>query len=320
MPYISMVIPVYNTGEALEQCLGSIKKQTFEDFEAVLIDDGSTDASGDVCDRFASLDPRFRVCHQPNAGVSAARNNGMNLATGEWITFIDSDDWVDATYLEHMVNASRECDDIQAVVNTVVSVNDDESFLRWDAVDAASLSSYETVSKALIGDKLCTSMWGYMFKRECLQDIRVDSSLHFYEDMDFLLQAFRSIKRCAVNANGGYHYRQGSYTHMKLTPKTLTAFDVVDKHCRQGVFSEALLDALAAKMILSVAFVGANDPQYDRALQRVLQQRAKAYCKKPNKSAVGRALTYIQLLAKSPKLFYVVQRTKNTLKRHRQHS
>lgn len=94
-PLISIIIPVYNAEKYLCKCLDSIIKQTFTDFEVLLIDDGSTDNSGEICDYYAKLDNRITVFHKTNEGVSSARNMGLNNAVGEWITFVDADDWLD---------------------------------------------------------------------------------------------------------------------------------------------------------------------------------------------------------------------------------
>lgn len=98
-PRLSIIVPVYNVHCYLRQCLDSILRQSFRDYELLLIDDGSTDESGDICEEYAERDPRIRVFHQPNAGVSAARNRGLDEALGEWICFIDSDDTVEPFYL-----------------------------------------------------------------------------------------------------------------------------------------------------------------------------------------------------------------------------
>lgn len=95
MPAISIIVPVYNTEKDISRCVNSILTQTFRDIEIILIDDGSTDNSGKICDEFAVRDARVRVMHQQNAGVSAARNAGIDAATGEWIGFVDSDDWIE---------------------------------------------------------------------------------------------------------------------------------------------------------------------------------------------------------------------------------
>lgn len=95
MPMISVIVPVYNTEKYLDRCIQSILAQTYSNFELLLVDDGSTDSSGAICDRYAEQDSRVRVFHKPNGGVSSARNLGLDNAKGEWITFVDSDDWIE---------------------------------------------------------------------------------------------------------------------------------------------------------------------------------------------------------------------------------
>lgn len=100
MPKISVIVPVYNSEQYLHRCIDSILNQTFTDYELLLIDDGSTDNSGIICDEYASNDYRVRVFHKENGGVSSARNLGLDNAKGDWISFVDSDDWVGRRYLE----------------------------------------------------------------------------------------------------------------------------------------------------------------------------------------------------------------------------
>ena len=102
---ISIIVPVYNIKEYLPSCLDSIIAQSFTDFELILIDDGSSDGSGDICEYYSLLDNRIRVCHKANEGVSKARNFGIEIAEGEWIAFIDGDDYIVPEYLEALVNS-----------------------------------------------------------------------------------------------------------------------------------------------------------------------------------------------------------------------
>ena len=101
---ISIIIPVYNTSKYLDQCLQSVLDQTYTDWECILVDDGSTDNSGEICDNWGKKDNRFIIIHQKNQGVSAARNHGIKKSKGEYLCFIDSDDWVNPTYLFDMIN------------------------------------------------------------------------------------------------------------------------------------------------------------------------------------------------------------------------
>lgn len=110
MSKISVIIPVYNTEHYLPRCIESILAQTFTDFELLLIDDGSKDNSGRICDEYAAKDSRIRVFHKKNGGVSSARNLGLDKAQGEWIAFVDSDDWIYTDYFEEMLSKSIHAD------------------------------------------------------------------------------------------------------------------------------------------------------------------------------------------------------------------
>lgn len=101
-PKISVIIPVYNTESTLHKCVDSILNQSYEDWELLLIDDGSKDHSAFICDEYAQQDKRIKVFHKENGGVSSARNIGIDNAEGKWITFIDSDDWVERNYLSNL--------------------------------------------------------------------------------------------------------------------------------------------------------------------------------------------------------------------------
>lgn len=99
-PLVSVVVPVYNVASYLEQCLDSVVNQTYKNLEIILVDDGSTDGSGAICDRYAEKDSRIQVIHKENGGLSSARNVGLERITGEWALFVDSDDWIELNTLE----------------------------------------------------------------------------------------------------------------------------------------------------------------------------------------------------------------------------
>ena len=108
MPELSIIVPVYKVEKYLPKCLDSILAQTFTDFELILIDDGSPDRCGDICDEYAAKDDRLIVIHQENKGVSAARNAGLDIARGEYIGFVDSDDWIEPEMYETMLATAKE--------------------------------------------------------------------------------------------------------------------------------------------------------------------------------------------------------------------
>ena len=108
MPAITIIVPIYNTACYISHCVDSILSQTFPDFELILVDDGSPDNCPAICDEYAAKDPRVIVIHKENGGVSSARNAGLDIAKGEYITFVDSDDWLHPDFLHHGISLCRQ--------------------------------------------------------------------------------------------------------------------------------------------------------------------------------------------------------------------
>lgn len=121
MPKLSVIVPVYNTEKYLRECIDSILAQTFTDFELILVDDGSTDGSGAICDEYAKQDERIRVIHQVNGGITVARKSGVRIACGEYVTFVDSDDWIDKNMYRTML--AQESADV-VICNMIRFTND----------------------------------------------------------------------------------------------------------------------------------------------------------------------------------------------------
>ena len=124
---ISVIVPVYNAGVYLEKCVNSILDQTFTDYELILVDDGSTDQSGALCDEFAQKDPRVLVIHQKNAGSSAARNAGIKASKGSFLSFVDSDDWVDPDFLEKLSEPVLRSLNAGEKIDYIVQIGRDET-------------------------------------------------------------------------------------------------------------------------------------------------------------------------------------------------
>lgn len=211
MPTFSIIVPVYNAGPFLERCISSILNQTYQEFELLLINDGSTDSSGIICDAYAQYDCRIRVFHKSNGGVSSARNLGLNHARGEWIVFCDSDDWVLPEWLKNFNDNIRLTDFVCQGI-------------RFDHALTENTSSYIDVGINYIGgipdflDKMLeVGIVGYTFnksfKNRIIKEnyIRFDTRFNFREDEDFVLKYMAYSNSVIAVENVGYHYMMPNF-------------------------------------------------------------------------------------------------------------
>jgi glycosyltransferase involved in cell wall biosynthesis len=201
MERISVIIPVYNAASTLPATVRAVLAQTYADLELLLINDGSTDGSGAVCDGFA--DPRVRVFHRENGGVSAARNLGLSQAAGEYITFLDADDIVPADYLQVLYDACRNAD---IAVCDVVSIQDDREKARFTHPDAV-LTQREALDFLLTRRRINSGPCAKLFRREMLQGLTFPP-LKAYEDILFVREAFCHADHIAVTDRTEYRYIQ----------------------------------------------------------------------------------------------------------------
>ena len=203
MPKISVIVPVYNTEEYLSRCIDSILSQTFTDFELILINDGSTDNSGRICDEYVLLDKRVTVIHKENGGVSSARNKGLNISKGEFITFIDSDDWIELYYLDQFL---QENVDFQICgYNQLISY---PSLCKPDATRNVYLNDIANVFDVEFYKLYCRGILSKCFKKEIIDKYHLafNQNLRIGEDTLFILQYLSHCKSIRFISNYGYNY------------------------------------------------------------------------------------------------------------------
>ncbi len=192
MPFISIIVPVYNTERYLLRCVESVLNQNFSDFELLLINDGSSDKSGVICDACANKDSRVRVFHKKNGGVSSARNQGIDSAHGEWLYFVDSDDELLPNGLQTLV----ECisDDVDIAMGGFVEVNESGGITGVDKRALLSLTKKQSIVSLYGGYGFyyhyCGYLWMRLLRKSVIQkfNLRFDSSIAIKEDTLFLMQ------------------------------------------------------------------------------------------------------------------------------------
>lgn len=245
-PQLSAILPVYNVDPYLNQCLNSIQAQSFTEWEALLVDDGSTDFSGVICDNFARRDPRFKVIHQENAGVSAARNRGLEAAAGDLLAFIDPDDFVNECYFSELVSEMRRTD-ADVATSSVNAVSEDgspeifeivnkmDSFIINMFANSALLNNQEVIN-ALCNGLFSVSSWGKLFKHELWGNTLFPTYTDLGEDVA-TIPAVIAKASCAVCAPEAiYYYRQrekslshGSVDYQRLQKNLKASSVMLDK-------------------------------------------------------------------------------------------
>ena len=201
MPKVSIVVPVYNVGRWLRRCIESIQSQSFDDFELLLIDDGSKDNSGEICDEYAGIDPRIRVFHKQNGGASSARNFGLDNTRGEWVTFIDADDYISENYLSAVVYASS---DIAILESKRFNGAEIKTFTKLPESKSTDNNTYKRIIEAYIRRAIMKVPWGKLIRRECIGELRFNVGQTIGEDALFMYDLFA---RCtSIEILSGYIY------------------------------------------------------------------------------------------------------------------
>lgn len=212
MPLLSVIVPVYNVENYLVKCINSILNQTFSDFELLLIDDGSTDNSGKMCDNFALKDRRIKVFHQPNSGLSMARNIGIEHSSGKYLSFIDSDDWIEKDMYGKMLDLVFGGKDIDIIVcghRVLTEMGKIEEEIVFPKT--ISLSGIEATKLILEDKDLPSFAWNKIYKKKLFDTIRFPNG-RIYEDTATIYQIFHLSKDVQIVNGIFYNYlrREGS--------------------------------------------------------------------------------------------------------------
>lgn len=210
MSLISIVIPVYNVEKYLSKCLNSIRKQTFKNLDVILIDDGSTDRSGKICENYCKKDSRFRVIHQENRGQAAARNLALDIAKGKYVCFVDSDDYIEETMIEKLYNSITN-DNADIAICGYNRVNEmgelTKTFLPFHS--ERILSKQEAVLEVLKDTHLFSFLWDKIFKKELFEDVKFPEN-KLFEDVATVYKVIQKAEKIKAIPLALYNYVERS--------------------------------------------------------------------------------------------------------------
>ena len=231
---VTLIIPVFNVSNYLPRLLDSVLSQTHRELEIILIDDGSTDSSGNICDDYASKDSRIKVLHRSNSGVADARNAALDIATGEYIVFADGDDYLDSDYVKYLLNL---CTNINADMACCAWSTDENGKIRKCTFRKNEPGIYKgnhEAMRALLTTRLMSSsVWGKMFKRRLFDEVRFPKGSNYYEDDATMYRIVSKAGSAAVGGESKYFYtlRDDSMIHRSFNDNNFKMIEVFEERC-----------------------------------------------------------------------------------------
>jgi len=279
---ISVVIPVYNVAAYLQECLESILQQDYQNLEIILIDDGSTDESGMICDRYAAQDSRIHVIHQKNGGAAAAKNAGLRIATGEYLSFADSDDYLEPGAYSHMLQVLKESGaDAGEFSFRYVSKSGTEDRILYNQREVLSGKDY--LVRFTQGWN-CALLWNKLYKRSLFEGIFFEEG-HRIDDEYFTYQGFMNADTVVCDGAVVYNYRKRRSGAM-LNPKAgeqrmLDRIDYLDKR-RKKVAARypELKKTFDTEFVDAMIYLSEYPENTARTLEQI-KDKLRHYCLEP---------------------------------------
>lgn len=246
---ISVIVPVYKVEPYLDQCVSSIVGQTYRNIEIILVDDGSPDRCPAMCDEWAGRDARIKVIHKQNGGLSDARNVGVAAAAGQYIGFVDSDDWIEADMYEKLLQSIRESGSDIAACSVEMFWEDGKKRMLTQQIHCI-LNAEEAEAALLAESALKHPVWNKLYRSDLAKSIPFAVG-KYHEDVFWTYQAVGRAERISIIEDIGYHYLQRSQSIMG-DAYSLKRLDALEAHCQRYQFIKEAFPALESKARLNV--------------------------------------------------------------------
>ena len=281
LPLISIIVPVYNSEKFLDTCLRSILGQSYGNIEVILINDGSVDGSAKICEKYAQQDKRIKLYHQKNQGVSETRNRGISFANGEYVGFVDADDWIDADMYQLLYDLLTGKDADVAIHSFYVEENGRDRSKASGSNEILVMDSEEAVKEMLLAKRFGGHLCNKLFKRSLLQGICLNKEIAIYEDMLFLWDVFHGATRVVFQDKKVYHYVIHSESALQTVWKDsfFSVFDATQMVLEKTKKEYPKLVPEAQKMVLLSCLVTAMKLHRTKNLTRENYRRVKAVMK-----------------------------------------
>lgn len=252
MPTLSIIVPVYNVEQYIKRCIDSILMQSFRDFELILVDDGSTDMSGDICDTYAILDRRVKVIHKENRGSSAARNVGLGIAMGKYIGFIDSDDCIESDMYESLIEIIEKDSTVDICVGTYVIKNKDGTTKKVFRSEKERKFSRQEALVCMFEHKIFDwALWDKIYKKELFNGATCADEIVYGDDTATNWKVFKKSVNIYYKPIEKYHYcmREGSLMHENFSERKLVYLDILMKINDEIKATQRILKTCVQKLL-----------------------------------------------------------------------
>lgn len=285
---ISIIVPVYQVEEYLSQCIESIIRQTYKDIEIILVDDGSLDSSGDICNKFARTDNRIKVIHTKNGGVSKARNIGLQVSHGEYVCFIDADDYIKENYIEYLY---RLCIENKADISICGVIDIENGQIKTKSKKFCAVYTSEQAIKEVFEERYfyCV-MWAKMFKKILFQNYNFCEGTAVAEDLQIIYKIFDEASNIVINTKECLYYyrvREGSAQNSEFNEKHEKELEVLEEAIRYLRNNHKKILGSAVKKYINVSYrlikKSIIDEKYNKEFAKKVKDGIKKYKKELNK-------------------------------------
>ncbi len=291
---VSIVVAVYNAEKFIHKCVDSLLAQTYPHLEVILVDDGSPDRCGAICDEYAARDSRVKVYHQPNGGVAVARQTGIDHATGDYVIHADPDDWVEPNMIEELLANAQETGADMVVCD---HFGEDGSRKTYSAQHLPPRLTSSEVLQRLAGDSLHGSLWDKLIRRECIGGVRFREDMQCAEDLLFLVMLLNgSNLSISYLPRAFYHYvRNPSSIIQSMSPKTARSLGIVIEWIKaEGILRDENQLYPQKVVLLRYLFFGHSFSElpttYPEVHARFIRENSRFHIFSPRASSLALAL------------------------------
>ena len=313
---ISIIIPIYNVEKYLEKCLDSILNQTYKNLEIILIDDGSTNNSPNICNSYCEKDKRIKIIHKNNEGVSSARNKGIELSKGKYIVFIDSDDYVSNEHIEVLYDCIIS-NNVDLVISNLIDISEDGIILNNEEKESFLMNKDQCLKELLSEDNFYHLCCGNIYRKDLLEKIRFNCKYRIAEDLDFLYRYIKQISSAYFLSKNTYYYlkREGSATNSIYSEKWNDELKICNFIISEMVELENNFHKYAKRKYIRLNINQAYRFKLNKNQTKILKNNIKIYKNEMFNSKLfdNKEKLKIFLLLKSYYLFKIVSNIKDKI-------